>query len=101
MSIKFKAIKIFTHHFPGGVPGTVYDTHSSVNRALNRTVVLRLLGNLNLSFIYTLCLTIRSPVVVGGAVQVITSSSHDPGGGDIMRSVGASGTVYDTHSSVN
>ena len=60
--------------------------------ALYRAVVLRLLGNLNLSFIYTLCLTIRSPAVVGGAVQVITSSSHDPGGGDIVRSVGVPGT---------
>ena len=68
-------------------------------RAFNGIVVLRLLGNLNLSFIYTLCLTIRSSVA-GGAVQVITSSSHDPGGGDIVRSVGVPRTVYDTHLSV-
>ena len=38
-------------------------------RALNEIVVLRLLGNLNLSFIYTPCLTIRSPGVVDGAVK--------------------------------
>ena len=61
-------------------------------RAFNEIVVLCLVGNLNLSFIYTLCLTIRSPVVVGGAVQVITSSSHDPRGGDIMRLLGLPGT---------
>ena len=59
-------------------------------------VVVVIFECINVLFLYTLYLT-GSPPVLDGAVQVTISWSHDPDGGDIVRLVGAPGTVQYTH----
>ena len=61
-------------------------------RPFHVVVVVVLIECISSLFLYTLYLT-GSPTVLDGAVQIIISWSHDPDGGDIMRLVGAPGTI--------
>ena len=61
-------------------------------------VVVVLFECINVPSLYSVTLySTDSPPVLDGPVQVTISWSHDPDGGDIMRLVGAPGTVQYTH----